>query len=316
MEPLLLCLIIAACVQHVGTDLAYAVRGKTPPRLEWKMQRAQQRPVTETSSPARRLKRAVGEYFGDLGHDAVRTAHERHRRVYERKQHRRAGKWDAKSHRSAAPQPIVEEPDVPDLQEVAERELDRQWTQAREDTDVETKASTCPECGEQVQEVSPMNWAPAYGERPAWSHLDGEPLCPVVTEHGYQPAQPQQAHSRPQNAATTEPLEGSSEPMSTPTNPTANAETTNLSHALAYTQAMAESAQQGASSAEQSAAHLEAGEVSGQSLAHLASAREHLAQAAAAFTAAHQELSKQTSIRDAYAAVGNDAGSKQFVTAE
>ncbi|MGH7918836.1 MAG: hypothetical protein ACREQM_02695 [Candidatus Dormibacteraceae bacterium] len=46
----------------------------------------------------------------------------------------------------------------------------------------------CPECGEPVQHVPPAGWlVPA--PLPEWSHLDGEPLCPIVGPHGYEPAQ-------------------------------------------------------------------------------------------------------------------------------
>lgn len=48
----------------------------------------------------------------------------------------------------------------------------------------------CPVCGEPATTRPPVNWTPAWGPRPNASHLDGEPLCPVVGERGYQPAQP------------------------------------------------------------------------------------------------------------------------------
>ncbi|TQS43733.1 hypothetical protein [Cryptosporangium phraense] len=53
----------------------------------------------------------------------------------------------------------------------------------------------CPECGEPVEHVPPYDagtGALAGGDpaRQEWSHLDGEPLCPVVTDTGYQPALP------------------------------------------------------------------------------------------------------------------------------
>lgn len=51
----------------------------------------------------------------------------------------------------------------------------------------------CPECGEPVEARTPDSMTPwqAYGmTTPEYAHLDGEPLCPVVGEHGYEPAQP------------------------------------------------------------------------------------------------------------------------------
>lgn len=47
----------------------------------------------------------------------------------------------------------------------------------------------CAECGEQVQEEPPTSWNRTWGPVPEWSHLDGEPLCPIVGDGGYEPAQ-------------------------------------------------------------------------------------------------------------------------------
>ncbi|GAA1105097.1 hypothetical protein [Nocardiopsis composta] len=46
----------------------------------------------------------------------------------------------------------------------------------------------CPECGEAAQAKPPRIWAVGTA-RPAHSHLDGEPLCPVMTRWGYRPAE-------------------------------------------------------------------------------------------------------------------------------
>ena len=48
----------------------------------------------------------------------------------------------------------------------------------------------CPECGEPAVPRPPTSWTPAWGPRPPYSHNDGEPLCPVIGTHGYQPADP------------------------------------------------------------------------------------------------------------------------------
>lgn len=48
----------------------------------------------------------------------------------------------------------------------------------------------CPECGEPAQQGPPATWTEAWGPCPTFSHLDGEPLCPVAGPGGYQPAQP------------------------------------------------------------------------------------------------------------------------------
>lgn len=51
--------------------------------------------------------------------------------------------------------------------------------------------AVCSECGEPAQQVSPNDWLPAWGSAPAWSHMDGSALCPVVGANGYEPAQPE-----------------------------------------------------------------------------------------------------------------------------
>ena len=54
----------------------------------------------------------------------------------------------------------------------------------------------CPECGEPVRHVPPtarQPWAGHGRPVPAWSHTDGEPLCPVSGPNGSQPADPVEA---------------------------------------------------------------------------------------------------------------------------
>lgn len=49
----------------------------------------------------------------------------------------------------------------------------------------------CPECGEPARTVAPSDWPmPETMPRPAASHHDGTPLCPVPGPHGSQPAEP------------------------------------------------------------------------------------------------------------------------------
>jgi len=48
--------------------------------------------------------------------------------------------------------------------------------------------SACPVCYEPARACPPRMWVAANGPRPSWSHVDGEPLCPVVGADGYRPA--------------------------------------------------------------------------------------------------------------------------------
>lgn len=51
--------------------------------------------------------------------------------------------------------------------------------------------AVCSQCSEPAEETSPSSWTPAWGEAPQWSHVDGEPLCPVVGANGYEPCAPE-----------------------------------------------------------------------------------------------------------------------------
>jgi hypothetical protein len=64
------------------------------------------------------------------------------------------------------------------------------WSSA---ADSGTAVPACPECGEPVQPEPPTvtaPWTVPGRPVPQRSHLDGQPLCPVVGPAGYQPADP------------------------------------------------------------------------------------------------------------------------------
>ncbi len=48
----------------------------------------------------------------------------------------------------------------------------------------------CSECLETAIEQPPRMWTPAWGPRPCHSHIDGEPLCSIMTTIGYRSAEP------------------------------------------------------------------------------------------------------------------------------
>jgi hypothetical protein len=49
----------------------------------------------------------------------------------------------------------------------------------------------CPRCDQPAQARPPEEWSPAAGPHPNWSHMDGQPLCPVQGAYGYLPAMPE-----------------------------------------------------------------------------------------------------------------------------
>ncbi len=55
----------------------------------------------------------------------------------------------------------------------------------------------CPECGEPARTMPPRDWPlDGFASRPATSHHDGTPLCPVPGPNGSQPADPVGAPAR------------------------------------------------------------------------------------------------------------------------
>lgn len=73
--------------------------------------------------------------------------------------------------------------------------LDDPTTRTADGNSTGGTGAVCPECGEPVRPVPPTAPRPAPPRPadepvPVWSHLDGEPLCPVTGPHGYRPAHP------------------------------------------------------------------------------------------------------------------------------
>ena len=74
----------------------------------------------------------------------------------------------------------------------------------------------CPVCREPARAQQPAYWRVADGQVPAWSHHNGEPLCPVLTDDGLRPAHPTDIRTHIRTArATTERL-STPEPKDTP----------------------------------------------------------------------------------------------------
>ena len=49
----------------------------------------------------------------------------------------------------------------------------------------------CPECGETAILAMPTDLTPTQRQHPPyprWRHLDGTQLCPMIGDHGYEPA--------------------------------------------------------------------------------------------------------------------------------
>jgi hypothetical protein len=77
----------------------------------------------------------------------------------------------------------------------ADQNHDQDHTRGLGRDDAGSRAMVCPECGEPVRQRLSTALAPAGSRPAAWSHADGEPLCPVVTKDGYASASPVPLHA-------------------------------------------------------------------------------------------------------------------------
>jgi hypothetical protein len=127
-----------------------------------------------------------------------------------------------------------------------------------------------------------------------------------------QSSAPEPRDGDPAAAVTENPFTERNTAMPAGTTPTG--ETTNISSALDFAKEMAGQATAAATSVEIAMATMQAEEVTGRPIELLGSCHEQLTTLAGTFTDVHKELEQHLSIGEAYASVGNDAGSKDFNT--
>jgi hypothetical protein len=298
MDPLLICFVIAAWLTHVAKEVPFAVRGQTSPRMQMRLADTERRRNKPHWSGTGRY--GGREFFAGVWHDSWEDAHHSRARMRARKHERlEAGThWTQRTRRGAAT-----------VAGYAKRGATEMRNRFRDKAIHTAIAPETPE--EQTLEIQPYRTDTLSGELPLTEQTVPDQRSRIAQALDPERLSTPDPRGAEAELATVTPINERNPEMPSPTG-----ETIGLSQTLAYTKSMAETAQHGAASVEQSIANLQSSEVSGAPLAHLSSGQDHLAQAAAAFTAAHQELSKQTAVRDAYSAVGKDAGSKQFVTAE
>jgi hypothetical protein len=94
------------------------------------------------------------------------------------------------------------------------------------------------------------------------------------------------------------------------------AEATGLDSAISYADAQRQAHEENVTDIESWIASLQANEVSGEALDAARRAEEQQQLAAASWQQAHAALESHRQVQEAYAATGNQAGSKQFVTTE
>lgn len=334
MDPILGLIFIGWWVTHMAKEIPFTVRGKTSPRMQLKMAkakiRAQQGGRTPATSWARSGRHAARDFFAALWHDSWDGAHTTRQHLRTRRTDRRAagthwtqyaGRGTKKAARGAG---------------IGIAAGSRKaWTAGRHTLATATNTAARP-AGARGIGVLPFPVAAAATTGPSListpvSQAEGHSAAgqqdtrpaddqaatapagdqPAGTDTAAQAAAAEPRDGHPPDAVTTEnPTTERNDDMSSNTAPTG--ETTNITTALDFAQAMAASAGEGATSTETALASLQDGEVTGRPIELLSSAHEQYTTLASTFTDLHKELSQHLAIGEAYAAVGNDAGSKDF----
>ncbi|KWX03212.1 hypothetical protein LI90_4263 [Carbonactinospora thermoautotrophica] len=287
-----------------ATDIAYAVRGKTPPRIKLRIARMQAEAVAAGQRPRRYGAR---DYFVDLWHDAWEDARAaREERRAKKQAAKRAELATVTVEPATSAEPVEAKPPTPDPQ--------RAEGPASQAASPAAPAPAPQRAGEAKPPADPEPPAePATG--PAESKTPALP--PAAVADPQTPATGQ--GPAPETAPADEPLATvtpiNSRMVQEDTVSAINGETHTLAAAKQYAAEMTKAAGAAVASIEQSIAHLQAREVTGPVLDRLAEASELAAALQAKFVEVSALLAGQDVVAEAYAAAPH-AGNKQFLTQE
>jgi hypothetical protein len=301
----LLCLLAAYVVIRVSGDLPYAVRGKTPPRHEYRMAKLQHA-ATNGGQPIR--PSPFGRYVSGVIDDAWTSATRRRELMADDREERQARRINHRIDRR--------------------RERDSRSDQRREARLLRRTAREA--------EKARLNPTPGTAPAPShWPDFTGSASGEMAPLHD---ASNQDAMTN----VVALPRNDTTDQGELPMTNKINAETTGLDSAIGYADDMqsycahvadqvgtaAPVTDDAAASCEQAVSNLQAGGVTGKAIDVITEAQEQLMAAAkaladanaqmdaarAAFAAAHEELRTHVGVREAYQAAPG-AGSKEFVTA-
>lgn len=336
MELIAFIIVVIAVKKFVldaAVDGIYAVQGKTPPRLQAKLQAASKR---SNGSP----RYGAGDYFRDLWHDAMEDAREA--RVAKRAEAKRAKQEKARQVDAAAagdaqadepgPSTVAPTPPIPQFPQFGAG--GQQGTEQDDDEALQVPEWLPPVTAriyrDHLARLDPagldawrdwMRGMSAEDRRDYWRRIAADLSANVadeITEQFPLPTRDGSGAGQPDGLADVRPIRPTNQEdtVSAPTT-TASAgapEATGLTSAIAYAQGMADTFAGNAASTEQWIASLQGnGGVSGPAVAAAQQAAELQQQAAAAWAACAQALTSHTSVREAYQG-SPGAGTREFVT--
>ncbi|MGH3737134.1 MAG: hypothetical protein ACRDT6_16190, partial [Micromonosporaceae bacterium] len=280
METLIILVIALYAVKVVVSDISYAARGQTPPRVKVRLARLEH--AHKNGKP----NYGFAPYLADLWADAWRDARQR------REARRANGKPERK----------------PGLRRYLATRWNDAWDAAETKHRAKRENATTDEANRGERDG-------AQATDPDDSNTPGKP-APRPDPDG--PADPGGSAQLPDHApqtptsrmASVTPIRNTKEdqPMQS-----INTEVNSLTAAKQYADDMSKSAAAAVGSIEQTLGHLAASEVTGEATDRFAEAQELAQEMAEKFRSAYAALSKQDGVKDAYQSAPG-AGNKAFVT--
>jgi hypothetical protein len=295
MEALIVGLMIYYVAKHGIEDLSFAVRGKTSPRQSARMARSQARLARAKGRAHHPGSGAARNYGAAVWRDSWQSAYARRQKRVAKRQARPSKAHPARSYAGRR---------IHDLHDRGSARWAAAWDR-REQRYQDRRRNGRPDRGLAAWAVAPM-------------------VAAAEAEQDRREAQAEQAEEAVDDVVGTETPEADAPGPATPTTTegdtttmaTSNGEVTGLQTAIAYAEGLADDLDQVPSNVEQLQASLQAGEVGNEVVAKFASIGEHAAAAAGEARTAAAELRSHLAVTEAYHSTGDQAGSKEFVTAE
>jgi hypothetical protein len=303
MESFIVLLVFAWTIRAALVDLPYTFRGQVPPRHRVAMQRLELKQAKLARAGQRRRSGAASNYARVLWEHSWTDLTERHNRRRVRRANRATGRTSAPT---GAARTYFREV-TRDGRDGFWRRWDAAWRQATDRRRSGRTVATDP------QEPQPAGEA---ADEPA-----SEPSAGVTRsintasefEHADPPTEPPAATS----AAGSTTQNTNQEKVPTMSANSLNlGEVSGLQSAIDFADKLASASEESVQHLEQLGAGLQAGGTGSGTVGKFSTAGDSLSAAAAALRTAVDELRQHMSVRESYEATGNQAGDKDFVTAE
>lgn len=300
MESFIVLLVFAWTIRAAIVDAPYTLRGQVPPRHRVAMQRLELKQARLARSGQRRRRGgAAGNYARVLWEHSWTDLTERHNRRRARRANRAAGRTSAPI---GAARTYFREV-TSDARNGYWRRWDAAWRQATDRRRAVRQVEPAPP--EQERAEQPASEPTAVTQTPISNAGQSEPAEAPVKP----PAAVQGTGSTTENTNQKEVPTMSANTLNV-------GEVSGLQSAIDFADKLASASEESVQHLEQLGAGLEAGGTGSGTVGRFSTAGDSLSAAAAALRTAVNELRQHMSVRESYEATGNQAGDKDFVTAE